>query len=412
VKTIRWSQRRKQRNYNVRVDPRPATARSISRYLTELSATAASYYAMSVPVVSSDFYAKISFYKTSYTWGCLISGPNLYIMVVGTSDAIAYGKISVLTSAGTRFSDNRLTLNAINKLSVSISGTTLTINLNGVVTSYSGLAVPNFIAVTRIGRSDTSGTIGVGADNFAGIIFGVTVASAGVPLLDLPLDAPIPASQIIPNNAYGNPGAPEFVTAVNLTSAASYLYILEDNGWNNQFWPNLLKGSDLFTTGWSYSATSGGYYAHALYTLVEVFGSNGAASSGINQPVTPPIGGLTISVYVRKSTSPLTRIGLYSNTASWYFYADFAFVGDVPTIVNLYGSNAVFSAELQSDGIYRVVLSGVKLTAENDARVHFHPDRYGTGLGVYAGHIQLETGLNATDYVATTTTIGQRLEVA
>jgi hypothetical protein len=245
VKTIRWSQRRKQRNYNVRVDPRPAIARSISRYFTEQSAAAASRYSISSQVTASgDFEITVGFSTTNST--------SVQSLFGSAGDFQCYAALNFQGVPG--------------RLIFFIGGASATSSV--VLNCYAGklhtLKIIRISGAVSVYLDDvfvTSGTNSndlvisqIGGNNFGryftGIISDVKITSAGIPLLDLPLGAPIPDSQIIPNNAYGNPGAPEFVTAVNLTSAASANYSLISSAWIGD---NLISDS-AFDTGVPWNA--------------------------------------------------------------------------------------------------------------------------------------------------------------
>ena len=239
-----------------RVSPRAVVASIVSRYFTDLSAAAAARYSISNPVTANnDFEITVGFYTTDSL--------NRQSLWGSVGDFGTFALLNALSISG--------------MLQISVGGTVVCYeSVNAHDGKYHTLTVRRVSGIVKtiydgvvIATNQSTGILSVqqiGGNNFGryftGIISDVKIMSAGVPLLDLPLDTPIPASQIIPNNAYGNPGAPASVMAVNVTIANSMAWYYSGEYWISDELSNFNNAhSDIDTANPSYDIIYWDVYA-------------------------------------------------------------------------------------------------------------------------------------------------------
>jgi hypothetical protein len=112
----------------------------------------------------------------------------------------------------------------------------------------------------------------------------------------------------------------------------------------------------------------------------------------------------TYSIYIKQNTTLLTRIGLFSTTASaWMGAVDIAWVAGVPSTSSTLGSPSSISYVAANNGWYRC--SFALTTTATSAQVHFHPDRSNTQASAWIWGAQLEQASTVGEYIPTTSTI-------
>ncbi|MBM94870.1 MAG: hypothetical protein CMI09_03335 [Oceanospirillaceae bacterium] len=254
--------------------PMQVLAQAISRYFTDLDASAAQYYELSSSVVlSGDF--EIEFKAST----------------VGTPYAPFLGNKLNL--------DNYCDLNPANQPRIKINGDICQAT-ESVPTEV--LDTFRFLRVTDVLNISTSSGITYTTHcstedfvfDFVGRRFGSTFISGfmsgikawsggdrntGDLIVDLPLDKKIPIDGIIQNRAAGNPGAPSHITAVNLLPSDSERYEQIDIGWiGEEIWPSDDQGVNIYgdatyTDGVAHVTNNGTTELSGVYLTQAVSGS-------------------------------------------------------------------------------------------------------------------------------------------
>jgi hypothetical protein len=151
-------------------------------------------------------------------------------------------------------------------------------------------------------------------------------------------------------------------------------------------------------------AINGGTVGKVQSGIADPFGGNNAWEiesktynySGLQLLVTSGLttgDNVTVSGYFRKSTSSLTRFGLYdSNTSPYWGSVDIAWSGTgVPSTSSSSRASNINYEAIGSDGWYRVSFTTTVLNISgSDQSIIIQPDRNATNKSVYAFGAQLE----------------------
>lgn len=220
-----------------------AAAQPESRYFTKLDASAAQCYRLSSPVMLPNDFKILFDFSTS-----LVAAEGYLATFVSSHDETGAGTISVdmkgsgvcrfvifdatsvpiVLSTVDSYNDGKLHSGSASRI-----GDTLTLNVDGNTISTVSSGISDItVDVENIGCRSTTNPIRF----FTGIVSNAVIESGPTLVLDLPLDKAIPEDNIIPNAAAGNPGAPTYVTAVNLSADSSriYEYNALDNAWGSE----------------------------------------------------------------------------------------------------------------------------------------------------------------------------------
>tara|TARA_R110002167_G_scaffold188319_1_gene389832 strand:- start:14367 stop:15419 length:1053 start_codon:yes stop_codon:yes gene_type:complete len=289
----------------------------VTRYFTELDASAAQCYRLSSPVMLPNDFKILFDFSTS-----LVAAEGNLSTFVSSHDETGAGTISVdIRGNGVCrfviFDANSVpivlsTIDAYNdgKLhsgSASRIGDTLTLNVDGNAISTTSSGISDItVDVENIGCRSTTNPIRF----FTGIISNPVIESGPTVVLDLPLDGIIPIDGIIENRAFGNPGAPSHATAVNLTYTDSFRFEMSvtNGGWLGD---ELVSNSKFENGITNWSAVNANISTINETLTIESISSGGRAEQF---GVATKAGAVVFSAHLHDPTN--TRALLYNSTGS------------------------------------------------------------------------------------------------